>query len=52
LKNIYKSMNVFKPDLILLQIRPNDVLNSFSTDLVKLNSEINELEVDEHKYLN
>ncbi|CDW83262.1 UNKNOWN [Stylonychia lemnae] len=51
LKNIYKSLNVFKPDLVLLQLRPDDVLNQFSTDLVKVNSETNEVQLDEEKYL-
>ena len=31
LKNLYKSLNVIKPDLVMLQLRPDLVMDKFKT---------------------
>jgi hypothetical protein len=30
-KNLYKSLNVIKPDLVIMQVRPDLVLDRFKT---------------------
>ena len=35
MKNVYKALNLVKPDIILLQLRPDQVLSNFKTDLLK-----------------
>eukprot|EP00347_Sterkiella_histriomuscorum_P014480 403360714 len=33
LKNLYKTMNFFKPEIILVQVRPDQILDNFRLDL-------------------
>ena len=47
IKNLYKAMNLVKPDAILVQLRPDVLLRNFKIDELRVQTG----ELDEKKYL-
>lgn len=50
-KNLYKALNVAKPDSVLVQMAPNYLLSKFNMWPEKYNNETSRWEFDQEKYL-